>query len=93
MSHVVGTRSAQVGPLQEQVREPVQAQAGCEGADETVEAPERDADGPADDEQHHQPDDTPEARAAVGHPCLGSRERARHTKKEVEQSESRENTS
>lgn len=39
MSHVVGARSAQVGPFQEQVREPVQAQAGREGADQAVEAP------------------------------------------------------
>lgn len=35
--HVIGTKSAQVGPLQEQVGKPVQAEAGGEGADEAVE--------------------------------------------------------
>lgn len=75
MSHVVGTRPAEVGPFQEQVGEPVQTQAGCEGAHEAVEAPERDAEGPADEEQHDQPDDAPEARAAVGHSCLRGRNR------------------
>lgn len=37
MPHVVGTGSAQVGPLEEQIRESVQAEAGGEGADEAVE--------------------------------------------------------
>lgn len=39
MAHVVGARSADVGALQEQVGEAVQAQAGGEGADEAVQAP------------------------------------------------------
>lgn len=39
MSHVVSARPAQVGPFQEQVGEPIQAQAGGEGADEAVDAP------------------------------------------------------
>ncbi len=37
MPHVVGAGSAQVGPLQEQIRKSVQAEAGGEGADEAVE--------------------------------------------------------
>lgn len=37
--HVIGARSAQIGPLQEQIWESVQAEAGGEGADEAVETP------------------------------------------------------
>lgn len=37
--HVIGTGSAQVGPLHEQIGEPVQAEAGGQGADEAVETP------------------------------------------------------
>lgn len=50
MTHVVGACSAYVGAFQEQVREAVQAQAGGEGADQAVQAPEGDAQGPADAE-------------------------------------------
>lgn len=72
--HVIGTGAAQVGPLQEQIRESVQAEAGGEGAEETVETPEEDAEGPADEEQNHQPDDAPQTRPAICHPSLGGRE-------------------
>lgn len=37
--HVIGAGPAQVGPLQEQVGESVQAEAGGEGANEAVETP------------------------------------------------------
>lgn len=60
MPHVLGACSAQVGPLQEQIGETVQAETGGEGAEETVETPQSDAEGPADEEQNHQPDDAPE---------------------------------
>lgn len=39
MPHVIGTGPAQVGPLHEQIGEPVQAEAGGQGADEAVETP------------------------------------------------------
>lgn len=70
MHDVLGTPSAHVGPFQEQVGQPVQAHAGGEGADETVEAAQEDADGPAETQQHQQPHEAPETRAATGHPRL-----------------------
>lgn len=70
VSHVIGTGPTDVGPLQEQIRESVQAQAGGEGGDQTVETPENDADRPADAQQDHQPNDAPEACAAISHPAL-----------------------
>lgn len=70
MPHVLGTSSAEVGALQEKVRESVQAKAGGEGADETIETPQGDAEGPAQTQQNHQPDDAPETRAAAGHLSL-----------------------
>lgn len=60
VSHVLCTGATQVGPLQEQVRESVQAHARCEGAYEAVDTPQYDAEGPTETEQEHQPDDAPE---------------------------------
>lgn len=37
MPHVIGTGPAQIGSLQEQIRESVQAEAGGEGADKAIE--------------------------------------------------------
>ncbi|KAG7256525.1 hypothetical protein CRUP_035050 [Coryphaenoides rupestris] len=62
--HVLGTPAAHVGPLQEQVGQPVQAHAGGEGAEQTVDAAQDDADGPAEAQQDHQPHDAPATRAA-----------------------------
>lgn len=70
MPDVLGTPPAHVGPLQEQVGDLVQAHAGGEGADQTVEAAQGDADGPADAHQDHQPYEAPETRATSGHPRL-----------------------
>lgn len=70
MFHVVGTGSAQVGPLQEQIWESVQAQAGGQGADEAIKTTQGDAYGPADEQQNHQPDDAPQTRSKGGHPRL-----------------------
>lgn len=39
VSHVVRTLSTDVGPVQEQVREPVQTEACGEGTDEAVKTP------------------------------------------------------
>lgn len=39
VSHVVSAGSTDVGPFQEQVRQPVQAEAGGEGTDEAVNTP------------------------------------------------------
>lgn len=74
MLHVLSAGSAQVGALQEQVRDPVQADAGGEGGDETIEAPQEDAEGPAQAQQNHQPYDAPETRPTTGHPSLGEGE-------------------
>lgn len=75
MSHVVGARSAHIRALQEQVRETVQAQAGGEGAGESIQTPQGDAQGPAYEQQDHQPDDAPETRTTTGHSGLGGKER------------------
>ena len=72
--HVIGTGPAQVGPLQEQVGEAVQAEAGGERADEAIEAPQGDAQGPGEDQQDHEPDDGPETGTTRGHPRLGEEE-------------------
>ena len=71
VSHVLGTSPAHVGPLQEQVGQPVQAHAGGEGAEQAVETAQGDADGPADYQQDHQPHNAPETRPTTGHPSLG----------------------
>lgn len=47
--HVECTGPSDVGPLQQQVREAVQAEAGGQGAEETVESPQGHTQGPADE--------------------------------------------
>lgn len=67
--HVLSTLSAQVGPLHQQVGQPVQANTDGEGGDEAVETPQHNAQGPAQNQQHQQPYDGPETRA-TRHPQL-----------------------
>ncbi len=67
--HVLGTLSTQIGPLHQQVGQPVQTHADGERGDEAVQTPQHNAQGPAENQQHQQPDDAPETRAAR-HPLL-----------------------
>lgn len=65
--HVEHAGPPDVGALQEQPREAVQAQAGGEGADQTVQAAQEHAQGPAHEQQDQQPDQGPHARRHVRH--------------------------
>ncbi len=67
--HVQGTLSAQIGPLHQQVGQPVHTHADGERGEEAVQTPQHNAQGPAENQQHQQPDDAPETRAAR-HPPL-----------------------
>lgn len=68
VSHVLGAGPTQVRPLQQEIRQAVQAEAGSEGGDEAVQPTQEDAKRPAHHQQHYQPDDRPETGAAVCHP-------------------------
>lgn len=65
--HVERTGPSDVGTLQEEVGEAVQAQAGGQGADQTVQPPQENAQGPTDEQEDHQPHQCPQARGHVGH--------------------------
>lgn len=67
--HVLGTLSAQVGPFHQQVGQPVHTHADGERGEEAVQTPQHNAQGPAENQQHQQPDDAPETRA-TRHPLL-----------------------
>lgn len=70
MSHVECTGPSDVSPLQKQVGEAVQAQAGGQGADETIQPPQGHTERPAEEQEDQQPHQSPYAGGEGGHPVV-----------------------